>query len=89
MRLSHVRRRGWDVREVSGGNALEYFNRIADPNSVGPHPNPFLAKQGGLSGVLPGGRGQIFYRPVSGSINPAIDIKNVPGYTINWKYHFP
>jgi len=77
---------GWDVREVPGANAEKWFYRIADPQSVGPHPNPNIP--GGLKGKVPGG-GEIFYRPFTGSENPAIDISNVPGYTNYIKYHFP
>lgn len=79
---------GLNIREVSGNDALNWFNKIADPMSVRPHPNPIIASQGGLAGTIKGG-GQIFYRPITSSGNPAIDTFNAAGYTINWKYHFP
>jgi RHS repeat-associated protein len=80
---------GLYVRELLGANALEFFRRIVDPNSIGPHPNPVVAAQGGLKGTMPGGVGEVYYRPQTGSGNPAIDTFNIPGYSIDWKYHFP
>jgi hypothetical protein len=80
--------RGPGVREVPGANPLDRFYKIADPSSIKPHPNPEVASQGGLAGTISGG-GQIFYRPITSSGNPAIDTFNVPGYTVDWKYHFP
>jgi len=77
--------RGWDVREVPGEDPVEWFNRIA--NRIRPHHDPALAAQGALEGEIPGG-GRIYFRPIT-STNPAIDTIGVPGYHINWKYHFP
>ncbi|NJL56663.1 RHS repeat-associated core domain-containing protein [bacterium] len=58
--------------------AVNEFYKIADPNSIALHPNPTLAQQGGLQGSVPDG-GRIYYRPVSTSGEPTIDLHEVPG----------
>jgi hypothetical protein len=80
--------RGRNVREVPGGDPDAEFRRIADPSTIKPHRVPARAAEGALEGEIAGG-GRIFYRPITASGNPAIEISNVPGYQINWKYHFP
>jgi RHS repeat-associated protein len=77
--------RGWDVREMPGENAEVWFRKIAI--KIKPHHIALLREQGALEGLIPGG-GRIQYRPITAS-NPAIDTFEVPGYSIDWKYHFP
>ena len=83
--------RGWDVREVTGQDPVDWFNKIADPTTVKPHWDPIQAMKGGLRGDVPGG-GSIGYRPIIGPRsggNVSIDLFNVLGQPFpKVTYHF-
>jgi len=72
------------VWENSGNNedAIQWFNRISNPDTIEPHPNPNIP--GGLQANIFGSDGRVFYRPFSSSLPkvPTIDLHNVPGFNI-------
>jgi len=73
---------------LTNKDAINWFNRIADPNSVGPHRNPNVP--GGLSGKVRGTDYYVGYRPFSSSkpSAPTIDIHGVPGWVNNTEIKF-
>ncbi len=62
---------------IASQDANKVFMSIAA--DVRPHRNPELAAQGALEGKLRCRDGAVFYRPISKSGPPTIDLKGVPG----------
>jgi hypothetical protein len=77
-----------NIWEAPGEVAKDWFDLMADPNSITPHPKTNIANQGGLMGKIPEG-GVVLYRPITGSGDSGIDISNAPGYPAYMKFHFP
>jgi hypothetical protein len=79
-----------DVIYTHPGNlqdAQNSFNRIADPSTIQPHPNPTVANAGGLQAGVPGG-GNVYLRPITRSGGPALDLMRLLNRPRIIKFHF-
>jgi hypothetical protein len=88
-RTTPYKGRSDDLDYTGHDSAEAEFERVASPDSVGPHPDPRLAAAGGKIGSVPGG-GTIGYRPTSRETKtPALDLHNVPGLPQRIKIKWP